>query len=367
MKKNLSKTKNTKQKELPQTKIIAEINSYGVDCSGKLGLSEENATTLIKRAYQSGETKIKGQTFPGAGLHQANLSNGIEDWINDRYLVNCIELDSDEYAENCINALKITTKLAATDYGSSRQRDFGQIWGDQTRGYLGEFAFAKFLKKYWSIEAQLGHERGDLKEYKPMDIHKVKFPDRDWKDPGIKIGIKTTKFQGIWLDLPNDQFNSSDIHVFVKLSVDRDHLFTFFKELGVFEDKIFKKGKDLGILDKDTANKISESISSFSNIKAYICGFVLKSSSFNPNPYSGTTGRPHFTVKGWNGPYKKDEDFKKIEQIEGLQVLKIKGEEVKPEINFLNIEKFSHKKGYLFNSGNLSWKKKDWDKIVNML
>ena len=45
----------------------------------------------------------------------------------------------------------------------------------------------------------------------------------------LNISIKTSKWNGIWLDIPGNQFEHSDIHVFVKIGAGRDHLFAFFK------------------------------------------------------------------------------------------------------------------------------------------
>lgn len=138
----------------------------------------------------------------------------------------------------CIDALKIVSTTAGTDFGSSRQRDFGQVWADMTRGYLGEYAFKKFLEKTYSISCELGHEIGNLGDYLPTDIHNIKKSGESWRKPKLSIGVKAVKWNGIWFDIPSDQFNHSDIHVLVKVGTARDHLFAFFKQLSVFKDKV---------------------------------------------------------------------------------------------------------------------------------
>lgn len=93
--------------------------------------------------------------------------------------------------------MKILKSTSASDYGSSRQRDFGQLWADMTRGYLAEYAFILFLQKHWNIKAELGHEQGDIQDYLPSDIHKIQKFSEDSREPKIKIGIKGTKWNGI--------------------------------------------------------------------------------------------------------------------------------------------------------------------------
>ena len=97
----------------------------------------EEATVIVDKAEKGGEVK-----------------NSLEDWLKLRFLPNIVLIDEDGYSRMCIDALKILSKTAATDYGSSRQRDFGHVWADMTRGYLGELAFKLFLERQ-SIKVEL--------------------------------------------------------------------------------------------------------------------------------------------------------------------------------------------------------------------
>ena len=256
----------------------------------------------------------------------------------------------------CVSALKTVRNVAPTDYGSSRQRDLGQLWADMIRGYLGEVAFQQFLEKNWGIKSSLGHEKGSLKEYLPLDIHEVTFPGKPSKSPRIKISVKATKWNGIWLDIPGNQFNHSDIHILVKVGVGRDHLFSFFKKISVFRDKILKLGQEIGIITKEESEVLFNSLPDFSPIPAYICGFAKKSNHFNSLSYSGKKGRKHYKITGWNGPILPSD----------LETIKQK-EEVVGNIKFEGIGEFSHDQGYLFNTGNLLWEKNDWDEVVRSL
>lgn len=277
-------------------------------------------------------------------------------WLEERLLPNTIIIDEDGYSRMCVDALKILGTTAPTDYGASRQRDLGQLWADMTRGYLGEFAFSKFLKKNWNIESELGHEVGKLEDYLPMDIHMIRESGAECRVPRIKIGVKTTKWNGIWLDIPGDQFNHSDVHVLIKVGTGRDHLFAFFKAISVFKDKVLKRGEDVGSLTSEESAKLFDSLPSFKPIPAYICGFVCKDFEYKSLDYSGKKGRLNYKILSWKGPINPG-DLERIKT----------GENVSGKVTFEGIGDFAHDKGYLFNTGNLLWKRNDWDQVRNKL
>ncbi len=301
-----------------------------------LGVEEEDAIKIIEKAQAGNEITEK-----------ITLDN----WLSERFLKNCVLIDESGYSKMCVDALKILSMTAATDYGSSRQRDMGQLWADMTRGYLGELAFILFLKKRWNIIAELDHEKGKLEDFLPMDIHRVS--DRA---PKLKIGIKTTKWNGIWVDIPGDQFNHSDIHVLVKVGAGRDHLFSFFKNLSVFKDKVLKRGVEVGSLSQEESKELYDKLPSFNPIPAYICGFIRSTNIYPTLSYKGKKGRKNYTITEWNGPISSGD-------LEKIKIL----EEVGGKISFEGIGDFAHDSGYLFNTGNLLWKDKDWEKVCKEL
>lgn len=274
------------------------------------------------------------------------------DWFEQRFKPNVVFIDEIGYTKMCVDALKILGTTAATDYGSSRQRDLGQLWADMTRGYLGEYAFQKFLKDNLGIDSKLGHELGNLSDYLPMDIHSVKEPSGEYRPPNLLISIKTTKWNGIWLDIPGDQFNHSDVHILVKVGTGRDHLFAFFKKISVFKDKVLQKGQSVGALSQEESEKVFNNLPDFKTIPAYICGFVKKDEKYTELNYSGKKGRINYKILTWNGPIFPG-DLAKIKAKE-----KITG-----KIKFEGIDSFAHDRGYLFNTGNLLWKRSEWDII----
>jgi hypothetical protein len=278
---------------------------------------------------------------------------GFEEWFHKRFLPNLVFIDEEGYSRMCVDALKILGSTAATDYGSSRQRDMGQLWADMTRGYLGELAFLLLLEKRWKIEAILGHEVGSLEDFLPMDIHHIKKPGESYRGPQLNLSIKTTKWNGIWLDIPGDQFAHSDVHILVKVGAGRDHLFAFFKKISVFKDKVLKIGEKVGSLTSEEAQALFDSLPSFKPIPAYICGFVPKGSEYARLSYTGKKGSKNYNISSWNGPIHSG-DLEKIRE----------NEHVTGKVSFDGIGSFAHDSGYLFNTGNLLWRDMDWNYVI---
>lgn len=306
-----------------------------------LGVAPGEAEKIVEKAIAGGE--ITGD-FPASR------------WLKERLLPNVVQIDEDGYARMCVDALKILGRTAATDYGASRQRDLGQLWADMTRGYLGELAFTLFLKQKWGIESKLGHEVGEMRDYLPMDIHMIRDPGAEYRKPGIQVSVKTTKWNGIWLDIPGDQFNHSDAHILIKVGTGRDHLFAFFKAISVFKDKVLKRGVDVGSLTAKESEALFDTLPTFKPIPAYICGFVRKSDQYKTLDYAGKKGRINFTIMSWNGPIVPG-DIESVKKREG----------VSGKVTFEGIGNFAHDRGYLFNTGNLLWRENDWQDIRKRL
>jgi len=265
-----------------------------------LSVSKAEALPIVEKAIVGGETEEK------------NLA----EWFGLRFTPNVVFIDEEGYARMCIDALKILGTTAATDYGSSRQRDLGQLWADMTRGYLGEMAFKLFLAER-GVEIELGHEVGDLTDYLPSDIHRIKKSGEEWRVPKARVGIKATKWNGIWFDIPGNQFSHSDLHLLVKVGTSRDHLFAYFKKISIFKDKILRVGQDIGLLSKVEAGNLYDKLPTFKPIPAYIAGFVAQNATYKELSYRGRKGRMHYTIREWNGPINPG-DLEKVKNKESL-------------------------------------------------
>lgn len=315
------------------------ISTIAQRISNDISVDAETALKIIQKAIAGGEVDLK-------------KPSSLTDWYEQRFLPNIVFIDENSYARMLVDALKNLGNTAATDFGSSRQRDFGQIWADKTRGYLAEQAFSDYLRGKWKISSELAHEAGELEEFLQADIHFVTIKGEGRK-PKINVGVKGSKWNGIWLDVPGAQFHHSAIHVFVKVGVGRDHLFAYFKHISVFKDKILKKGVEVGVLDSSSAEELYNELPGFSKIPAYIAGFAVTNKEYPPLNYRGRKGRIHFKVDGWSGPIRPGD----------LDLVKIQ-EGISGKVTFEGIENFSHDNGYLFNTGSLLWRNDDWQKHV---
>ena len=154
-----------------------------------------------------------------------------------------VVLDERDYLKAAVSALSLAPVLAGTDYGSSKQRDLGQLWTDAIRGFLGEIAFANWLKARFGVAAELDYSRGSLSEFLPSDIRSV-----DGRPPRLRVSIKTTKLRGIWLDVPFKQIEHSDVFVLVRVGVSRHHFLAFLKSISAIRDKLLSRGVELGVI-----------------------------------------------------------------------------------------------------------------------
>ena len=306
-------------------------------------LEKTDAVTLISKAITGGEIVESSGT-------------AISEWIEKRLKPNAVLIDLRGYTTMCVDALKIATSTAPTDYGSSRQRDLGQLWADLTRGYLGEYAFKLFLQNNWSIEIALGHEKGKLVEYLANDIAQVRDRSGNWRVPLKSVSIKTTKINGVWLDIPGDQFSHSQIHALVKVAAGRDHLFGFFKYLSVFKDKVLASGVSAGNLTGQEADALFKKLPDFREIPAFICGFVKRDVEYAELSYRGKPGSKNYTITSWNGPISPG-DLDKIKTVE----------RVAGKVSFEGIGEFAHEKGFLFNTGSLRWTREEWHEVTNSI
>lgn len=323
-------------------KVIQDHTGDIVDAShGRIAKSD--AHDLLFKAIMGGEI-------------EAPEKSSITAWIADRLIPNCAYIDETGYAKMCVDALKILHSTAGTDYGSTRQRDMGQLWADMTRGYLGELAMKQIFEERWGVVIDLDHEVGKLADYLPLDIHRVTKRGEVPRTPNIKVSVKTTKAIGIWMDIPGIQFSHSDIHLLVKVCAGRDHLFSFFKSISVFKDKVLKKGVESGSLSESESSALFTRLPDFRPIPAYICGFAKKDGDFGPLSYKGHKGRKNFEITGWAGPF-DPKDIETIKEKEGIQ----------GKVSFSGIGEFTDQARYLFNTGSLFWKEKEWKALMDRL
>ena len=279
-----------------------------------------------------------------------------------------ISLDENDYLKAALYGLSLAQKLAATDYGTSRQRDLGQLWTDTIRGFLGEIAFMKWLRERFGVIVELDYERGPIAEFLPSDIRSV-----NGREPRLRVSIKTTKLGGIWLDIPGAQIKHSDVFVLVRAGITREHFIAFLKKISVIGEKFVKEALNRGLLREEELREIWNAVPEFESIPACIAGFLDKSEYADElkNEYSvidvdGKVGRKRVVINKYLGFWHPEKlEYKVVVR----DLLKKKGKNVTSdmEIEFEGIGNFSRTLHFIASSGILKKKKEHWERLLYKL
>ncbi|MFP3239929.1 MAG: hypothetical protein RXQ94_02225 [Caldivirga sp.] len=278
-----------------------------------------------------------------------------------------VVLDENDYLKAAVYALNLAPRLAGTDYGLSRQRDLGQVWTDTIRGLLGEIALAKWLWERFQIHAELDYRLGPLKEFLPSDIKAV-----NGRKPNLNVSVKTTKLSGIWLDVPGDQIEHSDVFILVRVGVTREHFVSFLKEISVVRDKLIKEAVERKLVEEAEMVQIWSAVPEFKAIPAYIAGFLDKAEIQDKLKdktaiidADGTVKTKNVIINKYLGYWNEETSEEKLKRL-----LMNKGKPIKDgmKIEFEGIERFSRKTlHFIANSGFLKKKKEDWEHLISRL
>jgi len=296
------------------------------------------------------------------GLEIDDMS--FEEWFENRFKYQFVWLDKDDYSRALVRALWLAPVFAGTDFGSSRQRDMAQVWTDTARGFLGEIAVSKFLYENFSIETALDTGRGELTKFLPTDIVRIKFTNSGWRIPNLRLSIKTTKFNGRWLDAPGAQVEHSEVFILVKTGVLRHHFLAFLKAISFLKDKLFPKAKNLGELNNDMAEELWEEIPHFDPLPAYIAGYLNKNELNLPihQLIAQKRGRTNerITVTQGIGIFSREtlQNHPCIKELDPDGNLRI---EIEPIIDSITTPHF------LAHSGGLIWGEEGWRRLITNL
>src|SRR3990167_11339074 len=157
-----------------------------------------------------GETSFKN--YLGAGEFPCLERNGrgryyfdknvLEKWIQKRKS-KTVELTRDDYALCLDFALaQHFRNYIMSDFGSGRQREFGQKITNWIKGQLGEVAVKKFFKQKFNFDIELYFEIHD--EIVPQDIVSV-IENGEARNPKIGVGIKSSKPKNVYLVLGENE------------------------------------------------------------------------------------------------------------------------------------------------------------------
>jgi len=308
------------------------------------------ANEVLKSAEEGGEI-------------QRGFGN-FEEWFEKRFKYQLVWLGKDDYLRALVRALWLAPHFAGTDFGSSRQRDMAQVWTDTARGFLGEIAVSKFLLEKFGVESASDSRRGNLEEFLPTDIDLIKLSGETWRKPRFNISIKTTKFNGRWLDVPGAQIEHSDIFILVKIGISRNHFLAFLKAISFLKDKLFPQAVVLGELDDKKKEELWNEIPSFDLIPAYIAGFLDKHKLKLPihDVVCDKRGRVNkrISITHGIGIFSEEtlREHEKIKELDPTGSLKI---EIDPIIEALTSPHF------LAHSGGLEWGREKWEDLIKNL
>lgn len=278
-----------------------------------------------------------------------------------------VALSENDYLVAAMHGLALAPKLAKTDYGTARQRDLGQLWTDAIRGLLGEVAFAKWLRERFGAEAELDYRRGRLQEFLPSDIKSL-----NGRPPRLGISIKTTKLQGIWLDVPYSQLRHSEIFVLVRIGLPREHLLAFLKSISAVRDKILRRAQDLRVVTPEEAEEVWSSVPEFASVPAYVAGF------FDRRAFSGLqegavleadgeVKRTRVVINRFAGFWDSREEESYRAKV--LELLRRRGRQVPQgaRVEFEGIGGFSKALHFVVSSGLLERAEEKWRSLLSEL
>lgn len=152
-------------------------------------------------------------------------------WL-ENYKWRTVELDSSDYALCLDFALAQHFRgYVLSDWGSARQREFGQKITNWVKGQLAEVAVKKFFKNEFGVDVELDFRI--YKEIVPQDIIGITENGRK-REPRIGIGIKSSKPKSAFLILSENEVNleerRSDVYIFCRPDIPDDHLLRITRE-----------------------------------------------------------------------------------------------------------------------------------------
>lgn len=149
----------------------------------------------------------------------------LQKWMEKRKL-NTVMLSRDDYRLCLDFALaQHFRNYVMSDFGSGRQREFGQKITNWIKGQLGEVAVKKFFKEKFDFDIELDFEIHD--NIVPQDIIKV-IKNGKSRDPKIGVGIKSSKPKNVYLVLGENEITRperrSDVYIYCRPDIPDDHL-----------------------------------------------------------------------------------------------------------------------------------------------
>lgn len=217
-----------------------------------------------------------------------------------------VELNIEDYQQCLDFALAQHFRgYVLSDWGTARQREFGQKITNWVKGQLAEVAVKKFLKKEFGVEIEL--DFGIHDKIVPQDVTGVVEKGKR-REPKLGIGIKSSKPKSAYLVLGDNEISipdrRSDIYIFCRPDIPDDHL------LRITKDRI----KEL-VKDQEHYEVYKDKMPYFENMYCEIAGWCTideleKVTSIPGQEFDGfrhvkKSGNLHRDKKSWEKLIKK--------------------------------------------------------------
>lgn len=222
-------------------------------------------TKVFENYYRFGQEFFPVERINNRGRYFFDKEK-LEQWKKE-YEWRKVTLTSDDYSLCLDFALAMHFRgYVLSDWGTARQREFGQKITNWVKGQLGEVAVKKFLKERFNFDVELDFDI--YGEIVPQDIIFIT-KDGEKRKPNLGIGIKSSKPKNIALVLSENEIQietrSSDVYVFCRPDLPDDHL------LRITKDKIVSL-----IEGKPHYDKYKDVIPSFEDMPCEVAGFCYK-------------------------------------------------------------------------------------------
>lgn len=259
-----------------------------------LGLDEKTFDNYFKNADEFSSLPRKN----GRGRFFFNQEE-LEKWL-EGYKWRTVELTFEDYALCLDFALAQHFRgYVLSDWGTARQREFGQKITNWVKGQLAEVAVKKFFKKDFNFDIELDFRIYD--EIVPQDIIGVR-ENGSTREPKIGVGIKSSKPKSAYLVLSENEIvreeRRSDVYIFCRPDIPDDHL------LRITKDRIIEVVKN-----QQHYHKYKDQIPDFENMFCEIAGWcrvdeLEKVSSIPGQEFTGIryvkqSGKLHKNRESW--------------------------------------------------------------------
>lgn len=231
--------------------------------------------------------------------------NNLQDWL-DSYKWRLISLNIKDY-QLCLDfALAQHFRgYVLSDWGTARQREFGQKLTNWVKGQLAEVAVMKFFEEKFGINIEL--DFGIHDNIVPQDIIGILDKGKS-KEPKIGVGIKASKPKSAYLVLSENEVllpeRRSDVYILCRPNIPDDHLLRATKST---IEKLVK--------DQQHYRSYKDVIPHFENIPCEIAGWCdidelektksIPGVDFNGIRFVKKSGELHKDKKSWLSLIKK--------------------------------------------------------------